>query len=85
MALFSQICGAEGFVKHNGDRYIEAHHLVQIDNVILVCPNCHRELHYGRDVEVVDRGNEILVRLGNMRESLIRKNTINYLEELLNL
>ncbi|SHI78371.1 HNH endonuclease [Propionispora hippei] len=90
---FCQICGAEGFVKHNGDRYIEAHHLVQIalsassslcsDNVILVCPNCHRELHYGRDVEVADRGDEILISLGNVRERLIRKNTVEYLEDCL--
>jgi hypothetical protein len=92
---FCQICGAEGFVKHNGDRYIEAHHLVQIalrassslcsDNVILVCPNCHRELHYGRNVEVADQGDEIMIRLGNGRERLVRKNTIGYLEGLMNL
>ena len=90
---FCQICGAEGFIKRNGDQYIEAHHLVQIalsassslcsDNVILVCPNCHRELHYGWDVEVADRGDEILVRLGKGMERLIRKNTVEYLEGLL--
>lgn len=88
---YCQICGAEGFVKRNGDRYIEAHHLVQIalsvpssfcsDNVILVCPTCHRELHYGRDVEVVGQNDKILVRLNNSRECLIRKNTIEYLKE----
>jgi hypothetical protein len=87
---FCQICGAEGFIKRGGDRYIEAHHLVQIalnvlnslcsDNVILVCPTCHRELHYGRDVTVIDQGDMIFVKLGKDRERTIRKNTIEYLE-----
>lgn len=44
------------FAKKNGDKYLEVHHLIplseqgedKIENVCAVCPNCHRELHYGK-------------------------------------
>lgn len=51
-------CGNESpFVKPDGDFYLEVHHLRRladggsdtITNAIAVCPNCHRELHFGRD------------------------------------
>lgn len=55
-----QICGELGFMMANGERYIEAHHLTPVaaqqpgslctDNLILVCPTCHRRLHYARGV-----------------------------------
>ncbi|MEC4005507.1 hypothetical protein OX283_012625 [Flavobacterium sp. SUN052] len=45
------------FTKSNGDKYIETHHVEQvstlkkgvlgIDNLITVCANHHRQLHYG--------------------------------------
>ena len=43
------------FIKHGGDFYLEVHHLRRLadggsdttTNAIAVCPNCHRELHYG--------------------------------------
>jgi hypothetical protein len=89
---YCQICGEEGFVKRNGDKYIEAHHLVQLslglpsslctDNIILVCPNCHRELHHGRDVTVIDQGDYVLVRLSN-REKLLNKNKLEGLKAIL--
>lgn len=39
----------------NGRPYLEVHHLIQladggadtINNCVAICPNCHRELHYG--------------------------------------
>jgi 5-methylcytosine-specific restriction protein A len=45
------------FVKPDGKKYLEVHHLKRladggtdtIENAIAVCPNCHRELHYGSD------------------------------------
>lgn len=56
-----QICGVEGFEKKSGGRYVEAHHLQELhrlapgslvsENVLIVCANCHRKLHYA-DVEV---------------------------------
>ena len=43
------------FTKPDGDFYLEVHHLKRladggsdrVSNAISVCPNCHRELHYG--------------------------------------
>ncbi len=83
-----QICGEAGFEKRNGEKYIEAHHITQValnaenslcsDNVILLCPNCHKELHFGGKIEIIDLGDRIQVRL-EKRESIIAKNTIEYL------
>jgi hypothetical protein len=46
------------FKKNNGEYYIEAHHIIPVSeqkqgtlctsNIITVCPNHHRQLHYGR-------------------------------------
>ncbi|MCK8826067.1 EVE domain-containing protein [Fuchsiella alkaliacetigena] len=62
-----QICDALGedpyaFKKENGDFYIETHHIdpvsslnkgcLGISNLITVCPNHHRQLHYG-DVDIL--------------------------------
>jgi len=41
--------------KSNGEKYLEVHHIVplsddgldKVDNVLALCPNCHRELHHG--------------------------------------
>lgn len=62
-----QICGWEGFTKRNGDDFIEAHHIDQLaekrvgslctENIILVCPNCHSEIHYGNNFQIKDQGN----------------------------
>ena len=86
-----QVCGLAGFEKRNGERYIEAHHLIQLafnienslcsDNVILVCPNCHSEIHYGRNVVVEDRGLEIYIKVG-LNESIISKNSLDYLSKI---
>ncbi|MFC1621238.1 HNH endonuclease, partial [Candidatus Omnitrophota bacterium] len=64
-----QVCNNECFEKRNGDKYIEAHHIKEIsttsigslctDNIILVCPNCHREIHYGKYFKVSDDGDFI--------------------------
>jgi|TARA_B100000959_G_scaffold9989_1_gene10123 predicted HNH restriction endonuclease len=87
-----QICNWDGFIKNDKSRFIEAHHLNQIsskspdslcsDNIILVCPTCHREIHYGKSVEVSDEGEYITITLSNF-EARIRKNTVKYLESIL--
>lgn len=51
-----QVCGVSGFETRSGRRYIEAHHLIEVskllpnslcsENVILVCPTCHKILHH---------------------------------------
>jgi 5-methylcytosine-specific restriction protein A len=50
-----EYCGEEGFLMTNGDRYIEAHHIIglgdngpdTVANVIGLCPKHHREAHFG--------------------------------------
>jgi len=85
-----QICGWNGFQKHDGTDFIEAHHIVQLsessldslctENIILVCPNCHREIHYGNSFSVVDNNETVIISLSN-NVSEIRKNTLIYLHE----
>jgi predicted HNH restriction endonuclease len=90
-----QICGWLGFTKKSkksmGEAFIEAHHLDQIanqnigslcsDNIILLCPNCHREVHYGKDIQIEDHGDFIGITLSTQKVE-IRKNNIEYLENL---
>lgn len=88
-----QVCEMEGFEKCGGGRYIEAHHLNSIaaktpsalctDNIILVCPNCHREIHYGKDVRIDDLGDTVNIKIGANKEAEIKKNSIIYLRSLI--
>ncbi|MGI6348273.1 MAG: HNH endonuclease [Patescibacteria group bacterium] len=58
-----QICGYEGFKEVNGKKYAEVHHKEELaiskidhpDNMICVCPTCHRVIHYGTDEELEKR------------------------------
>lgn len=51
-----QICEFT-FKKDNGENYSETHHLIplgengfdNIKNLIVVCPNCHKKLHYAKN------------------------------------
>jgi len=50
-----QICGFT-FKKDSGENYSETHHLIplqnngddDIKNLVVVCPNCHKKLHYAK-------------------------------------
>ncbi|WP_245242851.1 HNH endonuclease signature motif containing protein [Natronococcus sp. JC468] len=51
-------CGNEApFVGKDGEPYLEVHHLYRRsdggpdhpDNVVALCPNCHRRVHHGKD------------------------------------
>jgi 5-methylcytosine-specific restriction protein A len=61
-----QLCGQPGFSTAAGTIFLETHHVVplaeggadRLDNVVAICPNDHREAHYGRDA-------------GRIRESLL--------------
>ena len=53
-----QFCGKQApFVDKQGEPYLEAHHVIrladggrdEIDNVVAVCPNCHRKVHVLND------------------------------------
>ncbi|MBW7877599.1 MAG: HNH endonuclease, partial [Candidatus Cloacimonetes bacterium] len=45
------------FITDDGKPYLEVHHLQPLalggpdtpENTVAICPNCHRELHFGRD------------------------------------
>ncbi len=49
-----QLCNAPAPFSVRGEPYLEAHHIISladggkdtIENVIALCPNCHREMHY---------------------------------------
>ena len=53
-----EACGNSApFEKDDGSLFLEVHHLRNlsdsgsdtIDNAVALCPNCHRELHYGKN------------------------------------
>jgi len=71
------------FISKNGKPYMEAHHLIPLfaqdyfeysldvdANIICLCPNCHRKLHYGDNV------NEELKRLYDSRNEFLNKSGI---------
>ena len=50
-----EFCSQLGFIKPDGGRYLESHHVIalanegedRLANVIALCPNDHREAHFG--------------------------------------
>ena len=52
-----EYCAMPGFIKPNGNTYLETHHIVALaenghdhpSNMIALCSNDHREAHYGRN------------------------------------
>lgn len=82
-----QICGEMGFDQKNDTRYIEAHHIIELhellkgslcsDNIIVVCANCHRKLHYAHTVyEAHDTENLVVIKINNKR-FVIERNIIS--------
>ncbi len=68
-----ECCGEEGFITASGGRYLETHHVVGVsergpdatDNIIAVCPTCHRKAHFAADrIEVERRMSEAIYRRG---------------------
>lgn len=53
-----QVCGEPGFSARGGSEFCEVHHIVPIasggfdspPNLLVVCPTCHRKLHFARSV-----------------------------------
>ena len=51
-----ELCGKQGFLQPSGERHLEAHHIIalandgadRINNVIALCPEHHREAHFGK-------------------------------------
>lgn len=81
----------DSFITDSGTKYMEAHHLIPFKyqnkfeyslqvqaNVVCLCPQCHRELHYGKNRV------EILKRLYDDRIDALRECNLNIsFEELL--
>jgi hypothetical protein len=65
-----QVCGAQPFVDRDGRKYAEAHHIRPLfqggadkeENLLVICANCHRKLHYAH-VEYEWSGDGIPLRL----------------------
>lgn len=67
-----QLCHEAGFLQANGTQYVEAHHIIELhnlipgsycsDNIVVVCPTCHRKLHYA-DVSYSVSDDEVLVTI----------------------
>jgi hypothetical protein len=57
-----EFCGKLGFPKPDGTRYLESHHVIalanegedRVTNVIALCPNDHREAHFGQNGFEID-------------------------------
>lgn len=64
-----EYCGEDGFLKDDGNRYIETHHVIalakdgadKLTNVIALCPNDHRKAHFSSRRESIER--EMLLKL----------------------
>lgn len=52
-----ECCSDDGFIKEDGNTYLEIHHLRSLTehgsdtprNAVALCANCHRKLHYAKD------------------------------------
>jgi hypothetical protein len=66
-------CGALGFKRSDGTHFVEAHHIISLaeqgqdtlDNVIALCPNHHREAHFGESWEQLET--EFKAKLAKLR------------------
>lgn len=78
----------DSFITKSGSKYMEAHHLIPMGaqdnfnvsldvdaNIVSLCPNCHRKLHHGADIEAD------LLKLFNQRKKLLEKSGIKILFE----
>lgn len=71
------------FIKSDGCKYIETHHIIPFseqknfkksidveDNMICLCPNCHKEVHYGKNRE------QLLKRIYKQRKQYFDRENI---------
>lgn len=75
-----QICGVEGFLMLNGNRYCEVHHLFHLakrlpgslgpSQLIIVCPMCHRKLHYASTTDPFESDGKWLFELCGQQVSI---------------
>jgi hypothetical protein len=64
-----EFCGQPGFIKPDGTHYLECHHVIALasdgedrtTNVIALCPNDHREAHFGKRHQEIEQ--EMILQL----------------------
>lgn len=69
-----EYCGELGFLRDDGSHFIEAHHIIHLakqgpdtlENVIALCPNHHREAHFGKNREGLEA--ELKAKLLKLRD-----------------
>lgn len=75
------------FINRKDEQYMEAHHLLPMssqkaflpinidrtENIVCICPNCHRAIHYGS----IDEKRQRLSKLYDIRENELKKSGIN--------
>ncbi len=67
-------CGELGFKRLDGSHFVEAHHIISLaeqgpdtlDNVIALCPNHHREAHFGEGWKQLEA--EFKAKLAKLRD-----------------
>ena len=68
-----ECCGCETFEKKNGEMYFEIHHIVHYSdggensaqNCVLLCPNCHRKIHFAKEEIIKNMEKELKNRTTN--------------------
>ena len=68
------------FVKFDGSQFLEVHHVHPLatggadtcDNTVGICPNCHREIHYGKNAVKLNSKLKLYIK-----NRLVVRNTIN--------
>lgn len=68
-----EYCGALGFERDDGSNFVEAHHIIHLskqgpdtlENVIGLCPNHHREAHFGKHRSLFE--SELITKLLHLR------------------
>ena len=67
-----EFCAVLGFIKPDGSRYLESHHIIalandgadRMTNVIALCPNDHSEAHFGKGAGQIET--EMIRKLRNI-------------------
>jgi hypothetical protein len=88
-----QICRQAGFAQSNGALYSEAHHIIPLhqlipgsllsDNIVIVCPTCHRKLHYAHvTYEGLDTQN-VVIRINAVQYTFARNIVSNDMTNVL--
>ncbi len=71
-----ELCSSESFLNQSHIPFLEVHHLEYLSvggadivtNAVALCPNCHRELHYGINREV--KKAELLLKLKKIEDNI---------------